>query len=366
MLLNLPTMKSSRRTLPVANLAVGGFAILTLACGSQSGLGGSGGQSGTGGAAGAGQTGGINGGGGGTGQGGSKSQGGAPGTGGAATGGTLGTGGSTAKGGASGTGGILGAGGGTGGAAADAGVACTDDAGSALPAAARRCIHDSDCTIAVAQRCCGLDQAIGEATSQSGTYAACLALPPGACQGLGCAKMLGYSTDTGKTTPVEVSSGNPLDWVTVHCLDQICTTDVLATQDGGRDAQTADAPVDAAVTPPGDGGSSVCGSSVCTATQLCVRPSCAGGTAPPCVAIGEAGACPTGYTFSSFCQYATGGGAGPGCLPPPCVSPPPFCLDTPAACDAKLTCGCLPATVCGTGGGGCMMISASVVQCGAA
>ena len=343
MLLDRPTMKSSRRTLPVVALTVSSFAIFTLACGSKSGLGGSGGQPGTGGAAGAGQ-------------GGSPAQGGVSGTGGAATGGTLGTGG------------ILGAGGGlgTGGAVADAGVACTDDAGSALPAAARRCSQDSDCTIAIAQRCCGPDQAIGETASQSVTYAACLALPPGACQGLGCAKFLGYSTDTGKTTPVGNSSDNPLDWVTVHCLNQICTTDVLAAQDGGRDAQTADAPADSGVTPPGDGGSSVCGSTVCTATQLCIRPSCAGGTAPPCVAIGDAGSCPTGYTFSSFCQYATGGGTGAGCLPPACVNPPPFCLDTPAACSTKLTCGCLPSNVCGTGGGGCMMISSSVVQCGAA
>jgi hypothetical protein len=316
-----------------------------------------------------GQTGGSNGSGGATGQGGSKAQGGAPGTGGAATGGTLGTGGSAAKGGASGTGGILGAGGGpgTGGAIADAGVACTNDAGSALPAAARRCTQDSDCTIAVAPRCCGADQAIGEAKSQSGTYATCLALPPGACQGLGCAKFLGYSTDTGKTTPVGGSSDNPLDWVTVHCLNQICTTDVLADQDGGRDAPATDAPVDSAVTALADGGSTICGSSVCSATQLCIRPSCAGGTAPPCLPIVDAGACPAGYTFTTSCQYPIGGGGpGPGCLPPACVNPPPFCLDTPAACNAKLTCGCLPSTVCGTGGGGCMMISASVVQCGAA
>ena len=360
-------MKSSQRTLPIASLAVSGFAIFTLACGSKSGLGGSGGQSGTGGAAGAGQTGGSNGSGGATGQGGNKAQGGAPGTGGAATGGTLGTGGSAAKGGASGTGGILGAGGGpgTGGAVADAGVACTDDAGAGLPAAARRCTQDSDCTIAVAPRCCGADQAIGEAKSQSGTYATCLALPPGACQGLGCAKFLGYSTDTGKTTPVGGSSDNPLDWVTVHCLNQICTTDVLADQDGGPDAPAADAPADSAVTTTGDGGSTVCGSSVCTATQLCIRPYCGGGIPPRCQAVGDGGTCPPNYTYSSLCT-SMAGMTGPGCQPPPCVNPPPFCLDVPVTCSAQLTCTCLPQNICGTGGGMCMMISGSIVQCGAA
>ena len=234
-----------------------------------------------------------------------------------------------------------------------------------MPAAARRCTQDSDCTIAVAPRCCGADQAIGEAKSQSGTYATCLALPPGACQGLGCAKFLGYSTDTGKTTPVGGSSDNPLDWVTVHCLNQICTTDVLAAQDGGLDAPEADALADSAVTTTGDGGSTVCGSSVCTATQLCIRPYCGGGTAPPCLTPLDGGGCPVGFTYVSSCPPEMLG-RGSGCTPVPCVDPPPFCLDVPAACSAKLTCTCLPQDVCGTGGGMCMMISGSIVQCGAA
>jgi hypothetical protein len=125
--------------------------------------------------------------------------------------------------------------------------------------------------------------------------------------------------------------------------------------EGGPDAPPA--AVDAALT--------ACGGVTCGGTQICIRPSCAGGTAPPCLPLGDASACPASYTQSSFCQYQTGG-AGPGCLPPRCTDPPPFCLDLPAACSGKPACGCLPGNVCGTGGGSCMMVAGSTVQCGSA
>ena len=218
-MMNLPCNRS------FAWLATGVVALLT-ACDSSSSPGDGGDKPGTGGTT---QTGGSSGSGGNPGTGGSVASGGSPGTGGSmGSGGSLGTGGKVGSGGSPGTGGVASDGG--------LGVSCSNDGGLGLPAAGRQCAQDSDCTIATAARCCGADLALGEAKAQASIYASCLALPAGACQGLGCAKFLGYTTDTGRTTPVGNSSSQPIDFVSVSCLNQLCTTDVVDTGDGGRDA----------------------------------------------------------------------------------------------------------------------------------
>jgi hypothetical protein len=112
-------------------------------------------------------------------------------------------------------------------------VACTDDGGMGLARAARHCMMDSDCQIAIGQSCCGADDALGIATVEAMAYATCVPkVGPNACQGLGCAKFLGYRVDTGEMTMFE-AMGKPIDQVAVHCKDQICTTSVIA-----RDAAT--------------------------------------------------------------------------------------------------------------------------------
>ena len=242
-----------RNTQFLKALTIGGFVALTCACGSAAShddggsLAGTGGTAGTagGGLGGQSATGGILGSGGGSGLGGSAldaaSTGGGGSGGQSATGGILGSGGSSGRGGSGSdaagttgsgsggkpaTGGIPGDGGnsGRGDGGMDAAVVCTDDGGTGLPAVARRCSSDADCTIAIAARCCGADQALGEAKSATDAYAACLALPPGACAGLGCAKFLGYVTDTGRTTPVVAATEKPIDWVVVRCSNGLCTS----------------------------------------------------------------------------------------------------------------------------------------------
>ena len=126
----------------------------------------------------------------------------------------------TGAGGAAGTGGVA--------DAAGAGVACSDDAGLGLAAVARQCAQDSDCTMQIAAKCCGPDLALGIATDQESAYSECFVLPSGACNGLGCAKYVGFQTDTGKITPFLGPAAEPLDSVSVHCVAHLCTTDVLS------------------------------------------------------------------------------------------------------------------------------------------
>jgi len=109
----------------------------------------------------------------------------------------------------------------------------------------------------------------------------------------------------------------------------------------------------------GTGGSALCGARACTSSELCVRPSC-GGTAPRCNPLPDGGQCPTGWTYRAFCN--TSPTPGPGCEEPPCTPPAPFCITRPAACGATVTCACLPANVCQTGGG-CGFISGGEVLC---
>jgi len=138
-----------------------------------------------------------------------------------------------------------GTGGATGTGGAGAGVVCTDDGGFAFAAVARQCTVDSDCTIQIAPTCCGADGALGIATAQANAYSGCFALAPGACSGLGCAKYLGYQTDTGRTTPWQGTTPPPIDLVSVGCVGHLCTTDVGAVQDAAPDAYAGDAATDA-------------------------------------------------------------------------------------------------------------------------
>jgi hypothetical protein len=183
------------------------------------------------------------------GAGGAVGSGGAPGTGGAtggnagATGGYGGaTGGSAgATGGNAGvTGGSAGATGGSAGIGGSSGVACTDDGGATLARAGRVCVADTDCRIGIGTQCCGADYAYGLAKAQAATYGACFALPANACQGLGCAKFLGYRTDTGAMTTWIAGGGNAIDHVRVRCTASLCTTDVAP-----ADAGLADVAIDA-------------------------------------------------------------------------------------------------------------------------
>ena len=109
----------------------------------------------------------------------------------------------------------------------------------------------------------------------------------------------------------------------------------------------------------GTSGSALCGARACTSSELCVRPSC-GGTAPRCNPLPDGGQCPTGWTYRSFCN--TSPTPGPGCEEPPCTPPTPFCITRPASCGATVTCACLPANVCQSGGG-CGLISNGEVIC---
>src|SRR5436190_1245527 len=75
--------------------------------------------------------------------------------------------------------------------------------------------------------------------------------------------------------------------------------------------------------------------------------------------------CPgwSGYTYRSFCaNVGTAPGPGPGCEPPPCTPPAPYCFTVPASCGTTVTCSCLPANVC-QGGGSCGLISGGEVLC---
>jgi hypothetical protein len=108
-----------------------------------------------------------------------------------------------------------------------------------------------------------------------------------------------------------------------------------------------------------DGG--VCGAVWCTGDQLCVTPSC-GGAPPQCIGV-PTGGCPSGWTLVGRCPDP--GLDVPGCMAPVCTPPPPFCTDIPVACDGTPSCSCLPATICG-GGGGCGSVAGNQVSCASA
>jgi hypothetical protein len=133
---------------------------------------------------------------------------------------------------------------------------------------------------------------------------------------------------------------------------------------GSADSLAQDGAIDAGTVVDGssayaDGPS--CGNTVCATAQLCVRPTCVGGTAPPCLPPLDGGACPAGLVYASSCVPGLPE-RGSGCTLPRCVDPPPFCIDLPAACGTNPTCACLPYNVCG-GGGMCGFIDTSVLRC---
>jgi hypothetical protein len=119
--------------------------------------------------------------------------------------------------------------------------------------------------------------------------------------------------------------------------------------------------------PPSDAGPDAqsCGGTVCNSTEVCVHPSCGGGNAI-CNPLGDAAACPSGWTAA---QCFSGGGTVPGCQPPPCTPPAPYCFPLPAACVSGPSCTCLPYDVCshadagGLSGGQCGIASARDVTC---
>jgi hypothetical protein len=103
--------------------------------------------------------------------------------------------------------------------------------------------------------------------------------------------------------------------------------------------------------PVGSGGGQACGSAMCKTNQVCVHPSCGGGTPPQCFQAPDGGQCPQGTTFQQSCPPTFK----PGCLPGPCTPPPPFCADVPASCAGHPTCNCLPGDICG-GLGSCGLV----------
>jgi hypothetical protein len=112
----------------------------------------------------------------------------------------------------------------------------------------------------------------------------------------------------------------------------------------------------------GDSGHA-CGASTCRSDQVCVHPSCGGGTPPMCLEHADGGQCPSGWTYQPFCS----GGltVGPGCVPPSsCTPQTPFCADVPASCGGRPSCTCLPANIC-NGNGSCGSVYTSGdVMCG--
>jgi Kazal-type serine protease inhibitor domain len=226
---------------------------------------------------------------------------------------------------------------------AGTGVACSDDGGVGLAAVARQCTQDSDCTILTAATCCGADSARGVAKAQASAYSACFALPPGACSGLACPTYFGYVTDTGKTTPFEGTTVQPIDLVSVGCVGHLCTTDVvLPPADAGAISPTCPS------TPPTNASS--CGSTNmtcfydnCPSTGR-TQANCAGGAwTVQTAACGTLNCisrtCPSGQ----MCLVTEGGAVGVQCVDNSCGHGPvtPECGTTIGNCvvNATLTSG---------------------------
>jgi hypothetical protein len=106
----------------------------------------------------------------------------------------------------------------------------------------------------------------------------------------------------------------------------------------------------------------LCGTSPCPNNQICVHPSCGGGTLV-CDRLPDGGQCAAGWTYHALCSLSSGG-SGSGCQPPPCTPAAQFCADVPAACGGTPTCTCLPSNIC-DGGGQCGTVSTGGnVMCG--
>ena len=110
------------------------------------------------------------------------------------------------------------------------------------------------------------------------------------------------------------------------------------------------------------GNSPLCGTAPCASNQVCVHPSCGGGVLV-CDRLPDGGQCAAGWTYHALCSLNSGG-SGPGCEPPPCSPPLPFCADVPSACGGAPTCTCLPSNIC-QGGGQCgAVFNGGNVMCG--
>jgi hypothetical protein len=109
----------------------------------------------------------------------------------------------------------------------------------------------------------------------------------------------------------------------------------------------------------GGGGSAACGGATCQSSEICVHPGCGGGPAV-CEPVPDGGQCPSGWTLQPTCPNV----GGPGCVPPPCTPPAPFCKPLPASCSGTPSCTCLPFDFCGQNGGQCGIIQSRDVICG--
>jgi hypothetical protein len=129
---------------------------------------------------------------------------------------------------------------------------------------------------------------------------------------------------------------------------------------GGCPGSACPPPRDASddlVTDASGDGSGICQGVTCGPNDVCVHPSCGGGV-PICQPVDDAGMCPPGWQHQPNCFQA--GYAGPGCAPPPCQPPAPFCAPKPPACGNTVTCNCLPFNICqgeAGFGGQCAFIS---------
>jgi hypothetical protein len=123
-------------------------------------------------------------------------------------------------------------------------------------------------------------------------------------------------------------------------------------EDAGSEADASDAPSDAPFS---------CGAATCAADQFCVHPSTNScGAVPQCVAMADAGACPAGTMFSSFCIGNPTGG---------CVAIPmrgaPHCVTITSTCGPNPSmCSCLSGNACGPNGADfCQRIEGREIYC---
>jgi hypothetical protein len=232
-------------------------------------------------------------------------------------------------------------------------VACGSGAGD-TSAGARGC--------AAGEAYCAACNGGGFCSSQGCPAYACPVGGPGAEAGADASGAIddgGATVESGATIDASPTQGGvcPAD-KSVYCADcngggfcvsGTCPTTTCPIQDAS------------VVVPPSDAAPTPCGT--CGTNQICVRPSCGSGSGPVCNAIaGDSGSCPNGFTYSASCYRNAAWG--PGCVPPPCTPPPPFCVDLPAACAGRLTCSCLDANVC-RGGGQCgSILNGNEVWCG--
>jgi hypothetical protein len=250
------------------------------------------------------------------------------GAGGAATGGA-GAGGASSGGASSGGASSGGAGGAASGGAG--GVPSCLTAAGAVDPRFRQCSTDADCTGRTLPSCCGSDTVVG--LSKTATCS----VPAVSCGGLGCAHFVVPTAEDGQ-------SPKPGEIIVASCE---------ASSGGARACRTRVAQG------AGDAGSTACGTKTCGTGQLCIHPpTSVGGAVPPCEPPLDAGGCPAGTAFRSYC----GGSPTGGCVAI-YVPPPPFCIDTPTGCGAAVTCSCIPNGTCGGGADFCQTVTGHDVTC---